>query len=68
MKGGRRSKGDTWWQNEEVKEEVSRKKAHKVMCQNSTEVNKSRYKRMKDKAKKSVSKTMREKAEEALTE
>ena len=30
-----RSKGDTWWWNEEVKEAVSRKKdAHKAMCQN----------------------------------
>ena len=37
-KRGRRSKGDTWWWNEEVKEAVSRKKdAHKAMCQNSTE-------------------------------
>ena len=35
----RRSKGDTWWWNEEVMEAVSRKKeAHKAMCQNSTEV------------------------------
>ena len=31
-KRGRRSKGDTWWWNEEVKEAVSRKKeAHKTM-------------------------------------
>ena len=36
-----RSKGDTWWWNEEVKEAVSRKKdAHKAMCQNSSEENK----------------------------
>ena len=34
----RRSKGDTWWWNEEVKEAVLRKKeAHKAMCQMSTE-------------------------------
>ena len=63
-----RSKGDTWRWNEEVKEAVSRKKerkkeAHKAMCQNSTEENK-RYKGMKNKANKSV----REKAEEVLTE
>ena len=33
-----RSKGDTWWLNEEVKEAVSRKKeTHKAMCQNSIE-------------------------------
>ena len=40
-KSERRSKGDTWWWNEEVMEAVSRKKeAHKTMCQNSTEENK----------------------------
>ena len=37
-KGGGRSKGDTWWWNEDVKEAASGKKdAHKVMCQTSTE-------------------------------
>ena len=47
---GRRSKGDTWWWNEVVKEAVlSRKDALKAMCQNSTEKNKRRYKRMKNK-------------------
>ena len=52
----------------EVKEAVSRKKeAQKAMCQNSTEENKRRYKDMKNKAKKAVSKRMREKTEEALT-
>ena len=65
---GRRSKGDTWWWNNEVNESVSRKKkAHKAMCQNSTEKNK-RHKSMKNKAKKAVSKAMREKAEEAHSE
>ena len=45
---GRRSKGDTWWWNEEVKEAVSiKKEAHKAKCQNSTEENKRRYKSMK---------------------
>ena len=64
-----RSKEDTWWWNEEVKESVTRKKeAHKVMCQNSTEENKRRYKSMKNKENKAVSKAMREKVEEALTE
>ena len=44
-KCGRRSKGDTWWWNEEVKEAFSRKKeAHKAMCQSSTEENKRRCK------------------------
>ena len=64
----RRSKGDIWWWNEEVKEVVSRKKdAHKIMCQNNTEENKMRYKSMKNKEKKAVSEAIRVKAEEALT-
>ena len=64
-----RSKGCTLWWNEEVKEAVSRKKeAHKAMCHNSTDGNKSRHKSMKNKANKTVSKAMREKAEEALNE
>ena len=36
-----RSKGDTWWWNEDVKEVTSRKKdAHKAMCRNSSVENK----------------------------
>ena len=51
----RRSKGDTWWWNEEVKEAVPRKKeAHKALCQNSTEEYKRRYESMENKAKKAV--------------
>ena len=66
---GGRSKEDTWWWNREVKEAVSIKKdAQKAMCLNSTEENKSRYESMKNKAKKAVSKALREKAEEVLTE
>ena len=54
---GRRSKGDAWWWNEDVKKVVSRKKdTHKAMCWNSTEENKMRYKSMINKAKKAVSK------------
>ena len=65
-KRGRRSKGDTWWWNEDMKEAVSRKKdAYKAMCQHNTEENKRRHKSMKNKA---VSKAMREKAEEVLTD
>ena len=64
---GRRGEGDTWWWNEE--EVVSGKKdAHKTICQNSAEENKRRYKSMKNKVNKAVSKAMREKAEEAHTE
>ena len=66
---GRRSKGDTWWWDKEVNKAVSRKKeALKAMCQNSTEENKRRYKSMNNKANKAVSKAIREKADEALTE
>ena len=66
---GRRSKGDTWWWNDEVKKEAAsiKKETHKAMCQNSTEENK-RHKSMKNIAKKAVSKGMREKAEETITE
>ena len=60
-KRGRRSKGDTLWWNEDIKEAVSRKKdAHKAMCQNNTEENKIKYKSMKNKAKKAVSKAIGE--------
>ena len=45
-----------------------KKDAHKVMCMNSIEENKKRYKIIKNKAKKTVSKAMREKAKELLTE
>ena len=52
-----------------MKEVFSRnKEAHKAMCQNSTEENKMRQKSHKNKPKKAVSKAIREKAEEALTE
>ena len=57
---GKRSIGDIWWWSEEVKEAV--------MCQNNTEENKRRYKSMKNKAKKAVSESIRELAEEAFTE
>ena len=52
-----------------MKEEVSRKKdVHRAMFQDNTEENKRRHKSLKNKAKKAVSKAMREKAEKALTE
>ena len=52
-----------------MKETVSRKEdAHQVLCQNSAEEIKRRYKRMKNKAKKTVSKVVKEKTDEALTE
>ena len=66
---GSKSTGTTRRWNEKVKVAFSRMKdAHKAMCQNSTEENKRRHKSLKNKAKKAVSKAMREKAEEALTE
>ena len=65
-KRGRKSKRDTWWWNEEVKE--AKKESTQGMCQNNTEENKRRYESMRNNAKKSVSKAMKEKAEEALTE
>ena len=69
QKRGTRSKGGTWWWNEEVMEAVSRKEdAHMAMCQDNTEESKKRYRSMKNKARKAVSKALREKAEEALTE
>ena len=52
-----------------MKEAVSCKKdAHNAMCQNSTEENKRRFESMKSKAKKAVSKAMREKAEEVVSD
>ena len=47
--------------NEGVKEAVSvKKEAHNVMCQNSTGENKRRQKSIKNKAKKAISKVMRD--------
>ena len=64
---GKRSKGDIWWLNDEIVEAILRKKdAHKVLCRNGTEKNKRRYESMKNKAKKAFSKTMREKAGDAI--
>ena len=51
-----------------MKEAVSRKKAHKAVCWNNTEENKRRHESVKNKINKTVSKAIREKAEEALTE
>ena len=66
---GWRSKGDTWWYEEEVNWAVSRKKdAHTVMCQSSSEENKRRYEGMRNIAKITVSEVMRDKVEETLTE
>ena len=66
---GRRGNGDIWQWNEEVKEAVLRKKAsHKPMLWSSTEDNNRRYDSMKNETKKAVSKAMRLKAEEVLTE
>ena len=62
----RGSKGNTWWWNVQMREAVSRKKdPHNTVGLNSTEENKRRYEGMKKKA---VSKAMKEKAVEVLTE
>ena len=45
-----------------------KKDAYKVMCWNNTEENKRRYEIIKNKVEKAVSKALREKAEEAITE
>ena len=67
-KKGRRYQGDIWWWNEDVKEAIVRKDADKEMCKSGTEVNKARYKNMKNGAKKVVMKAMKEMAEQELRE
>ena len=65
---GRKCKGETWWSNEEM-EAISRMKdAPRVMCRNSTEKNKNRYKSMNNKEKKVAGKAMRDMAEDEVTE
>ena len=55
-KRGTRSKGDTWWPYEELKDAVSIETyVHRVMCQNYTEEIRRRYNSMKNKVKKAVS-------------
>ena len=49
-----RNKSDAWCRNEDEGEEISRKKAHRVMCSNSAEENKFRYKNVTDKVKEAV--------------
>ncbi|XP_067056003.1 uncharacterized protein [Acropora muricata] len=62
---GRRDQGDTWWWNKDVKEAIARKKdAHKEMRKSGTEANKARLKNMKNRAKKVVTKAMKEEAAE----
>ena len=51
----------------DMKEAIARKKdAHKEMCKSGTQVNKARYKNMKNRAKKVVAKAMKEAAEREL--
>ena len=67
-KKGRRSKAETWCCHEELKEAILKKKyAYKVRPSNSIE-NRNRHKSVNNKAKKVISKAMREKCEEVLTE
>ena len=66
---GRRDQGDTWCWNNDVKEAIARKKdAHKEMRKSGTEANKARFKNMKNRAKKVVTKAMKEAAEQELRE
>ena len=66
---GRRDQGDTWWWNKDVKEAIARKKdAHKEMCKSGAEANKARFKNIKNRAKKVVTKAMKEAAEQELRE
>ena len=52
-----------------MKEAIARKKdAHKEMCKSRTEVNKARYKNMKNSARKVVTKARKEAAEWELSE
>ena len=59
---GRRYQGDMWWWNKDVKD------AHKEMCKSRTEANRARYKNMKNRAKKMVTKATEERAERELSE
>ena len=66
-KKGRRDQGDTWWWNEDMKKGIVKKKdVHKEMCKSGTEVNKVRYKSMKNQARKVVAKAIKEVAEHEL--
>ena len=65
---GRRDQGDKWWWNEDVKEAIARKDVHKEMCKRGTEGNKARYKNMKNRTMKVVTKAMKEVAEWELRE
>ena len=55
-----------WWSNEEVKKAIPGMK--KSMCTNNPNTNKNMYKSVMNRAKKTVSKTMKEKAEKVLSE
>ena len=56
----RRSKCDTWWWNDWLKEAVSRRKGgHKAICGNRSEEIKSRNKSLKNKVVNAVSQAMR---------
>ena len=63
----RRSEGNTWWWNVDVKEAISRKKeAHKNLCKYRTEENKIMYKKQRNLARKTVAKAMKAEAEKEL--
>ena len=66
-KESRRDQGDMWWWNEEVKDNIARKKAaFKELCRIPSEQNKTQYKRIRNQTRKMVARAMRMKANQEL--
>ena len=65
-KKDRRSHGDTWSWNEEVKKAIQQKKVALKMCKNRSEENKARY-NIKNRTKKVDANSMRKEDEKELT-
>ena len=64
---GRRDQGNTWWQNEQVKEAIDqKKKAFNTWCKNRSAENKSNYRKARNRTRKVVAKAMKQAAEEEM--